>query len=324
VITFTYGTNMGSYQASRHLRGLVSPHEISAPANQHTTPGKLNLASTDVINQYSRLEVTRLRGDGSRVAVDGTQMDTWSDNLPAESSIRYGGYGGIAYRHVSGTYIVLFSHFIPVAYGRPSTSSRAYSRTRAKFSPTIHTDTQGQSLPAYGLAEMLGFDLLPRIRNWHGLIFYRPSPETRYQHIDSLFGDDPRNVINWKLTEAHWVDLVRTVISIREARVSSVVLLHRLSNDSKKNRLYRAFRELGRVVRTIVLLRYLSEPELREGITAITNRVEAFHGFSKWLTFGNAGVISDNDPDTMEKIVKFNELLANCLIFHTSIEFAGA
>ena len=65
------------------------------------------------------------------------------------------------------------------------------------------------------------------------------------------------------------------MISIREARVSSVVLLHRLSNDSKKIRLYRAFRELGRVVRTIVLLRYLSEPELREGITAITNRVEA-------------------------------------------------
>jgi hypothetical protein len=35
-----------------------------------------------------------------------------------------------------------------------------------------------------------------------------------------------------------------------------------------------------------VLLRYLSEPELREGITAITNRVEAFHGFARWLMFG--------------------------------------
>jgi len=104
---------------------------------------------------------------------------------------------------------------------------------------------------------------------------------------------------------------MRTVISVREGRVSSVVLLRRLANDSKKNRLYRAFRELGRVVRTIVLLRYLSEPELREGIAVITNRMESFHNFSsRWLMFGNAGVISDNDPDSMEKIVKFNELLA--------------
>jgi TnpA family transposase len=39
---------------------------------------------------------------------------------------------------------------------------------------TIHADTQGQSLPVYGLAALLGFELLPRIRNWHDLIFYRP------------------------------------------------------------------------------------------------------------------------------------------------------
>ena len=32
---------------------------------------------------------------------------------------------------------------------------------------TIHADTQGQSLPVFGLAALLGFDLLPRIRNWH-------------------------------------------------------------------------------------------------------------------------------------------------------------
>jgi hypothetical protein len=36
----------------------------------------------------------------------------------------------------------------------------------------------------------------------------------------------------------------------------------------------------GRTVRTITLLRFLSEPALRQQITAITNRVEAFHGFA--------------------------------------------
>jgi hypothetical protein len=53
-----------------------------------------------------------------------------------------------------------------------------------------------------------------------------------------------------------------------------------------------------------VLLRYLSEPVLRESITTITNRVGSFYNFSKWLSFGNAGVIGDNDPDHLEKIVK--------------------
>jgi hypothetical protein len=47
---------------------------------------------------------------------------------------------------------------------------------------TIHADTQDQSLPVSGLASLLGFELLPRIRNWHDLIFYRPDTRTRYQH----------------------------------------------------------------------------------------------------------------------------------------------
>lgn len=85
-------------------------------------------------------------------------------------------------------------------------------------------------------------------------------------------------------------------------------------NHSRKNRLYRAFRELGRAIRTITLLRYLSEPALREQITAITNRTEAFHGFADWLMFGGK-LISHNDPDHHEKVVTFNELLANCVIY---------
>jgi TnpA family transposase len=65
----------------------------------------------------------------------------------------------------------------------------------------IHADTQGQSLPVFGLAALLGFELLPRIRNWHDLNFYRPTAPAKYAHIDTLFGD---NVIDWGLVEKHW------------------------------------------------------------------------------------------------------------------------
>jgi TnpA family transposase len=55
-------------------------------------------------------------GDGRAAAVDGSQIETWENNLLAESSIRYGGFGGfggIAFRLISDTYIALFSRFIP-------------------------------------------------------------------------------------------------------------------------------------------------------------------------------------------------------------------
>ncbi|MDV6246976.1 Tn3 family transposase (plasmid) [Rhodococcus opacus] len=125
--------------------------------------------------------------------------------------------------------------------------------------------------------------------------------------------------MDWDLIERHWTDLLSTAISIREGRVSSVTLLRRLGNHSHKNRLYRAFRELGRVIRTVTLLRYLSEPGLREQITAVTNKAEAFHGYSEWLMIGGK-LIGHNDPDHQERVVKFNELLANCAIHSTALD----
>lgn len=167
---------------------------------------------------------------------------------------------------------------------------------------------------------MLGFELLPRIRNWHDLTFYRPGPGARYEHIDSLFGQE---VIDWALIEKHWPDLLRAGISIREGRISSVTLLRRLGNHSRRNRLYQALRELGRVIRTVTLLRYLSEPGLRDQIAAVTNRTEQFHNFAQYLIIGGR-LIGHNDPDYQERVVKFNELVANAAIFSTALDITDA
>lgn len=105
--------------------------------------------------------------------------------------------------------------------------------------------------------------------------------------------------------------------------MSSVTLLRRLGNHSRKNRLYRAFRELGRAVRTITLLRYLSEPGLRDQIAQVTNRNEQFHGFADWLMFGGK-LIGHNDPGYQEKVVKFNELIANCVMYSTACDITDA
>jgi TnpA family transposase len=71
------------------MRATVSVHELSL-ANKHADAKKIHAASADVINAFTRLDMTRLWGDGSRVGADGTQIDTWSDNILAETSIRYG------------------------------------------------------------------------------------------------------------------------------------------------------------------------------------------------------------------------------------------
>ena len=149
---------------------------------------------------------------------------------------------------------------------------------------TVHADTQGQSAPVFTLATLFGFDLMPRIRNFQDLIFFRANEHLVYPHIDELFGERAgrgRNVIDWKLIERHWRDLMQVAISISEGRLSSATLMRRLRSNSRKNRIYKVFREVGHSVRTMALLRYLADPQLRARITAATSKVESYHGFAQ-------------------------------------------
>jgi TnpA family transposase len=115
---------------------------------------------------------------------------------------------------------------------------------------------------------------------------------------------------------------MKVAISIREGELSSITLLRRLRHDSKRNKIYRAFRELGRVIRTMVLLRYVSDATLRENITRATNMVESYNNFSKWIGFGNNGVIAENDPEEQEKAIKFNTLVADLVMYQTTLDMS--
>lgn len=53
------------------------------------------------------------------------------------------------------------------------------------------------------------------------------------------------------------------------------------------------------MIRTVQLLRYLSDAPLCWRVTAATNKVEAFNGFSQWIGFGQGGVITDNDRTSL-------------------------
>lgn len=162
---------------------------------------------------------------------------------------------------------------------------------------------------------------MPRIRNWKELTFYRPSKQSEYVHIDALFGEPGKNVIDFDLIESQFRHLMRVAVSVREGAISSSALLKRLCSGSR-NATYAAFREVGRVIRTVQLLRYLSDAPLRRRVTAATNKVESFNRFSQWIGFGYRGVIADNDPIEQEKAMKFNALLTNAVIFHNALDIA--
>ncbi len=68
----------------------------------------------------------------------------------------------------------------------------------------------------------------------------------------------------------HWRDMLQVAISISEGRLSSATLMRRLRSNCRKNRIYKVFREVGRRVRTVALLRYLADPHSPSGCRSAT------------------------------------------------------
>lgn len=319
--TFGYGCNLGPNQTARHTRGLVTSHMLSYTNRRHVSTEILQAASRDIINAYNRLSLPKCWGSGTRAAADGSKFEIYANNLLSEYHIRYGGYGGIAYHHVSDKYIALFTHFIACGVWEAVYILDGLLKNTSDIQPdTLHADTQGQSTPVFALSYLLGIKLMPRIRNWQDLTFFRPTQDAKYKYIDPLF----KGVVDWKLIQTHWQDLMRVVLSIKAGKLMPSTILRKLGSYSRKNRLYQAFRELGQVVRTVFLLQYISDRGLRQEITACTNIVEGYNHFLDWLFIGKEGIMTENDPQEIEKRVKYLDLVASAVILQNAFDISKA
>ena len=309
---FCYGCNLGPAQTARSVEG-INRKQLAWVNAHHVTEERLNKAITQVVNTYNQFVLPRYWGSGKSASADGTKWNLYEQNLLSEYHIRYGGYGGIGYYHISDTYIALFSHFIPCGVYEAVYILDGLINNASDIQPdTLHGDTQAQNTAVFGLARLLGIKLMPRIRNLKDLILFRPDKNTHFQHIDALFSES----IDWSLIQRHLPDMLRVVLSIQAGKIAPSTILRRLGTYSRKNKLYFAFRELGRVVRMAFLLNYFHDANLRQTIQAATTKSEEFHEFTKWIAFGHQGTITENLRHEQRKVIKYNHLVANLLILY--------
>jgi len=314
--SLSYGCNMGPTQAERCLLKFTRK-QIAWLFNHHVNDHKLLKVITILINRYNKFALPKHWGPGDSLSVDGTFWDMYKQNLLAAHHIRYGRYGGVGYYHVSDRYIATFSNFISCgAHESIYLLDGVVENDSDMQAKKVHGDSWAQSEVLFVLAALLAIQIMPRIKQFKHLYYYKASRHDHYENIDELFTEKP---IDWELIETHYHDMLRVAISIFKGKVKASTVLRKLCSKSRKNKLYFAFRELGRVERTIFLLNYINDPEMRRMIQAATCKSEEFNEFVSWIRFGGGGVISDNMRPNQRKIIRFNHLLANMLIFHNVV-----
>lgn len=315
---FCYGCNMSVREGERSIVD-VDRKQIGRINAEHISEGSLNKCIKKVVEFYSKFDLPTLWGDGKHVSVDGTKWDIYSKNIMAQYHIRYRGYGGIAYYHVSNTYIALFSNFITCGVYEGRYLLDGIDETNSENKPEyVHGDTHSQSFVIFALAYLLGIKVMPRIRHLQDLTLYKPDKENNFELLDSLFNG---TAINWSHISNNTEEMFRVALSIKEGKIKPSAFLNKLAYCGGRNKLYLAFRELGRALRTTYILKYISDFDLRKEVHAATCKSEEFNEYVNWIAFAN-DTIKSNHRVEQRKFIKYNHLVTNMALLYTVEEMS--
>ena len=275
----------------------------------------------EVINKILEIRDPRVWGIATTgVACDSKKISVWDQNLMVEWHARYKGRGVMVYWHVDKKALCIYSQL------KTCSSSEVGSMIKGILDHCTHmemnqayVDTHGQSTLAFGVSELLGFELLPRLKNIHNQKLCYPSrgQKTEYKNLEKILNSE----IDWKLIEDHYDEAVKHIVALKTGTMDPDVFVKRFNKDNYQHPVYKAIIEIGKVSKTNFLCRYLMEEELRIEIHEAQNVVERLNSIMGFIFYGKLGEISTNIKNDQELAIVCLHLLQACMAYINTIIF---
>ena len=313
-----HGTNLGIAAMGQSAQG------ITVDMLQHVTrwflrEDTLKAANAMLVNFHHELPISSVWGSGVASSSDGQRFGIQQSSLLASFYPRYFGYYERAislYTHTSDQYSVFGTRVISC-----SPREALYVLDGLLENNTVlrlrehYTDTHGFTEHIFALSYLLGYSFMPRLRDLADQQLYQLDRDTSYGCLDPLF----RAMVDKDLIREQWDQLVRVAASLKQRTAPANVIVQRLASSSPSDRLAKALTALGRAVKTIYILRYLNDPELRHRVQLQLNRGESRHDLvSRCLFFANRGEFRTGDLEEIMNKASCLSLLSNAVLVWNS------
>ena len=256
-----------------------------------------------------------LWGDATTAcASDSKKFGAWDQNLMTEWHIRYGGRGVMIYWHVEKKSVCIHSQLKSASSSEVAAMIEGVLRHCTEMSvDRNYVDTHGQSEVAFAFSHLLGFRLLPRLKNTASQRLYRPKKGEpgRWENLQPVL----TRPIDWGLVRDQYDQMVRFASALKVGTAEAESILRRFTRSNLKHPTYRALSELGRVVKTVFLCEYLSSLELRQEIHGGLNVIESWNAANSFIFYGKGGEVAANRLEDQEVSVLALHLLQLALVY---------
>jgi TnpA family transposase len=249
-------------------------------------------ALAELVNAQFRQPFAAHWGDGTTSSSDGQRFRSGSAaQSTGHVNPKYGSEPGrLFYTHISDQYAPFHTTVVNVGL-RDSTfvlDGLLYHESDLRIAEH-YTDTAGFTDHVFGLMHLLGFRFAPRIRDLADTRLFVPRATTSLGALKPLIG----GTLNTEAIRAHWPDIQRLVGSIQQGTVTASLMLRKLGSYPRQNGLAVALREVGRIERSLFILDWLQDVELRRRVHAGLNKGEARNALARAVFLHRLGEIRD-------------------------------
>ncbi|NER24786.1 MAG: Tn3 family transposase [Symploca sp. SIO1C2] len=276
---------------------------------------QLRNAIAEIINATFNARLPQIWGEGTTTcASDSKKFGAWDQNLMTEWHIRYGGRGVMIYWHVEKNSACIYSQLKTCSSSEVAAMIEGLLRhcTSMKIDKN-YVDSHGQSEVAFAFTHLLGFQLMPRLKGIHRQKLYRPfagQPDA-YPNLQPIL----TRPINWDLIRQQYDQMIKYATALRLGTAETEAILKRFNRSNLSHPTYRALAELGKVIKTIFLCKYLHSESLRREVNEALNVVESWNNANGFIFFGKGKEIATNRMEDQEIAVLSLHLLQSCLVY---------
>ncbi|MBB6244447.1 Tn3 family transposase [Rhodanobacter sp. MP1X3] len=176
------------------------------------------------------------------------------------------------------------------------------------------TDTHGTNQINFLALACYGYQFAPRYRDVQS-----KAEKIVGFHVPSHYGKalvKPARKINESLIISEWPNIQRILASLGQKEVTQSTIVRKLSSYDRQNRTKKAMWELDSIYRTIYLLKFIDDVELRQSVQKALNRGEAYHRFRRAIAFVNSGKFRVQTEEQQQLWNDCSRLIANIIIFY--------
>jgi TnpA family transposase len=313
------GTNMGLWKMAEvsglgHSALMTTARNFLRAETLHAANDAISNA-TAALAMFDQYDIDGMKHSSS----DGQRVETQIHTINARHGSKYFGLKkGVSVYTLVANHVPCNARIIGTHEHESHFVFDILHNNTTDIQPERHsTDTHGTNQVNFLLLFFDGYQFAPRYRDLHKRMSALVGSRHPNQYAECLIKPVRKTLDSLIVKE--WPNIQRILASLAQKDVTQATVVRKLSSYARQNQTKKALWELDNIRRTIYILDFIDDPQLRQSVQKALNRGEAYHRMRRAISYVNSGKFRVKTEAEQQIWNECSRLIANAIIYYNTL-----